>query len=280
MNVAVVGAGTMGRGIAQLLAERGCAVTLVDADPEVAYAGVEAIGVALDRAVSRGRIDSQLAEDSIERVRPAEDVADACREALMAIEAVPERLELKQQVLSDVASELAPGATLATNTSSLSIDALGRWLPDPTQLIGLHFFNPPVAMQLVEVVRGPRTSSRHVDRALGLIEQLGKEAVVIRDSPGFATSRLGVLMGLEAARMVEEGVADPEDIDRAMEIGYGHPMGPLRLSDLIGVDVRVDIAQNLERELGPRFAPPKLMLQMVEDGQLGRKSGQGFHRWA
>jgi 3-hydroxybutyryl-CoA dehydrogenase len=174
---------------------------------------------------------------------------------------------------------LLPDAILATNTSSLSIAAIAGDLPGRGRIVGMHFFNPPVAMPLIEIVRGEATTDDVVERTRALAVSLGKEPIVVRDMPGFATSRLGILLGLEAARMLEEGVASAADIDRAMELGYGHPMGPLKLGDLVGLDVRLAIAEHLEQELGPRYAAPQIMRDLVAQGHLGRKSGRGFHAY-
>lgn len=167
---------------------------------------------------------------------------------------------------------------LATNTSSLSVGAIGRDLP-AGRLLGMHFFNPVPAQRLVELIRPPEAGDDLVERVRGWVEALGKTAIVVDDAPGFATSRLGVAVGLEAIRMVEEGVASAEDIDTGMELGYRWPMGPLKLTDVVGLDVRLAIAEHLAEELGGRFAPPQLLRDKVARGELGRKSGQGFHRW-
>ena len=195
------------------------------------------------------------------------------------IEAVPENLELKQRVLSDMATLVAPRTVLASNTSSLSISSLAEGIPGAERILGMHFFNPVHIMALVEVVRGDRTTEPVVEVARGFAAALGKEPIVVNDSPGFASSRLGLALGLEAIRMLEEGVASAHDIDRAMELGYRHPMGPLRLTDLVGLDVRLRIARYLNRELGEHFRPPDLLERMVEEGKLGRKTGEGFYTW-
>jgi 3-hydroxybutyryl-CoA dehydrogenase len=192
---------------------------------------------------------------------------------------VPEDLDLKLQTLRGVEDVVSPDAVIASNTSSISLDTLAVSLAHPERLLGLHFFNPVPASRLVEVVVASATSPDLAQSAVAWVEQLHKTPVVVRDAPGFASSRLGVALGLEAIRMVEAGVASAEDIDAAMTLGYGHPTGPLKLTDLVGLDVRLGIARYLERELGPRFAPPQLMLDMVERGDLGRKTGRGFYDW-
>lgn len=195
----------------------------------------------------------------------------------VVVEAVPERLELKRAVLR-AAAGLRP-ALLGSNTSSISIAELATGLDRPERFVGLHFFNPVWAMALLEVVVGPDTADETTAAAVALAGRLGKDPVVVRDMPGFATSRLGVALGLEAIRMVADGVADPADIDKAMVLGYRHPVGPLELTDMVGLDVRLDIARTLQAAYGDRYAPPPLLERMVADGSLGRKSGQGFYRW-
>jgi 3-hydroxybutyryl-CoA dehydrogenase len=194
------------------------------------------------------------------------------------VEAVPELLDVKQGVLARIA-DVAPDAAIGSNTSSLSIDTLAEALPDPGRLVGLHFFNPVPVSDLVEVVVGARTAPVLVERAQQWVAALGKTAITVTDSPGFASSRLGVAIALEAMRMLEEGVASAADIDAAMTLGYRHPVGPLRTTDIVGLDVRLAIAEHLERELGPRFTPPDVLREKVAAGHLGRKTGQGFYSW-
>ncbi len=196
------------------------------------------------------------------------------------VEAAPERMELKQRLLREVEAAAPPSALLATNTSSLSIDTIAEVLAEPRRFLGLHFFNPVHLMALVEVVRGGRTDEATLEAGVAFARGLGKDPIVVRDAPGFASSRLGVALGLEAMRMVEEGVAEPRDIDKAMELGYRHPMGPLRLTDLVGLDVRLAIAEYLHQKLGgERYRPPAILRRMVQEGKLGRKAGEGFYRW-
>jgi 3-hydroxybutyryl-CoA dehydrogenase len=274
MRALVIGGGTMGRGIAQLLALHDHDVLLSDADAERTAAAVAAAAASLTRAASRGKLTAEAADVAIARIRP-----DDGGPPELAIEAVPELIELKRAVVAQLDERLLPDAIVATNTSSLSIGAIAGDLPGRGRIVGMHFFNPPVAMPLIEIVRGEATSEDVVERTRLLAVSLGKEPIIVRDRPGFATSRLGVLLGLEAARMLEEGVASAGDIDRAMELGYGHPMGPLKLGDLVGLDVRLAIAEHLERELGPRFAPPQILRDLVAQGHLGRKTGRGFHTY-
>ncbi|GAB1691736.1 3-hydroxyacyl-CoA dehydrogenase family protein [Krasilnikovia sp. M28-CT-15] len=276
--LAVIGGGRMGAGIAQVFAAAGAAVTLVERDPAAAAAARERLATGLRRAAERGR----LTEDPstvLDRVDVAGEVAAVPAAADLVIEAVPEDAALKTRVLVAAEEVVGEHTVLATNTSSLSIGGLADGLRHPARLVGMHFFNPVPASDLVEVVVGPRTADAVRDAAVGWVGALGKTEVVVRDSPGFATSRLGVLLGLEAIRMLQEGVASAEAIDRAMELGYRHPMGPLRSTDLVGLDVRLAIAEHLQRELGERFAPPQLLRDKVARGELGRKSGQGFYTW-
>ncbi len=276
---AVIGAGTMGQGIAQVCAQAGFEVRLYDLGDDLLRNASERIRRMLDGAVAKGRLNSAEAAAATSRLTPTSDLPSACRGADLVIEAVPEQLELKRQVFAEVERTAPPTALLATNTSSLPVSDIAGGLRHPGRFCGLHFFNPVPLMALLEIVRGTRTSPETVELARDLAARLGKEPIVVRDRPGFASSRLGVALGLEAIRMVEEEVATPEDIDRAMVLGYRHPMGPLRLTDLVGLDVRLGIAEHLERSLGPRFTPPRLLREMVAEGRLGRKSGEGFYRW-
>ncbi len=273
----VVGGGTMGIGIAYRFAVAGATVHLVDLDLDHAKRSVEAVRGALERAVERGKLDRGTASLAGARVF-ASPAIDALPEGLdVIVEAVLEQPELKIEVLA-LAEQRAP-EILASNTSSISIDSLAAGLAAPGRFAGMHFFNPVWAIDLVEVVRGGATAEATIDAILDIVEFLGMEAAVVNDAPGFASSRLGIVLGLEAIRMVEEGVAEPEDIDRAMELGYRHPMGPLRTGDLVGLDVRLAIAEHLAGVYGERFEPPELLKRMVEEGKLGRKTGEGFYRW-
>jgi 3-hydroxybutyryl-CoA dehydrogenase len=276
--VGVVGGGRMGAGIAQVFAAAGAAVTIAERDPAAGAAALDRVGAGLRRAAERGK----LAEDAarvLDRVDLAADVAGLPVDADLVVEAVPEDADLKVRVLTAAEAAVGEHTVLATNTSSLSVAGLAEGLSRPERLVGMHFFNPVPASDLVEIIVGPQTADAVRDAARSWATGLGKTAIVVRDSPGFATSRLGVLLGLEAIRMLEEGVADAASIDRAMELGYRHPMGPLRSTDLVGLDVRLAIAEHLHRELGDRFAPPRLLRDKVARGELGRKTGQGFHTW-
>lgn len=278
--VSVLGAGTMGHGIAQVCAAAGHDTRLFDADPAALDRARTRIGANLDRGVELGKLDAASRDAALDHLRIEPEFESAVVGADLVIEAVPERLELKRELLGRAAATVAADAILASNTSSLSISSIADVLPGQERVIGLHFFNPVHIMVLVEVVRGDRTVERVVERARDFAIGLGKQPIVVRDSPGFASSRLGVALGLEAIRMVQEEVATPQDIDLAMELGYRHPMGPLRLTDLVGLDVRLEIARYLHDELGgDRFRPPELLQRMVNEGKLGKKSGEGFYSW-
>jgi len=278
-TVAVLGSGTMGRGIAQTAVCSGLSVRLFDVAEGALYAGHAAALAGIGKLAEKGKLTAGDAAAARERLRPEADLARAVEGADLVIEAVPEDAELKRSLYRRVEPLLADGALLASNTSSLPIGRLAEGLARPQRFLGLHFFNPVPLMKLLEVVVGERTGREAVEAAVALAARLGKDAIVVKDSPGFATSRLGVAIGLEAMRMLEEGVASAADIDRAMELGYAHPMGPLKLTDLVGLDVRLAIARALERELGPRFAPPAILVRKVEAGELGKKTGRGFYEW-
>ncbi|MEH0820697.1 MULTISPECIES: 3-hydroxyacyl-CoA dehydrogenase family protein [unclassified Micromonospora] len=273
----VVGAGTMGLGIAYVAAGAGHAVELVEVDRGRSEAAAARLGELWDRAVQRGKLGAEEAAGHRDRVTLRAALGEVAPEPDVVVEAVPERLDLKRAVLRE-AEGLRP-ALLGSNTSSIPIAELAEPLARPERFLGLHFFNPVWAMALLEVVVGPATAPETTDAAVALAGRLGKDPVVVRDMPGFATSRLGVTLGLEAIRMVADEVASPADIDKAMVLGYRHPVGPLELTDLVGLDVRLDIARTLQAAYGDRFAPPPLLEEMVAAGKLGKKSGQGFYRW-
>lgn len=279
-TIAVIGAGTMGHGIAQVSAMAGYRVTMYDPQAGAVDKGLARIGENLDKGVERGKVTAADADAARGRLEAASAVAQAVENAWLVIEAAPEQMEIKERIFADV-SAAAPGdAVLATNTSSLSVTRIAAATGAPERVIGLHFFNPVHIMKLLEVVRGRDTSAATLDAALGYARAIGKEPIVVTDTPGFASSRLGVTLGLEAIRMVEQGVATPADIDKAMELGYNHPMGPLKLTDMVGLDVRLGIAEYLHRELGgDQYAPPELLRRLVSEGKLGKKSGEGFYKW-
>jgi 3-hydroxybutyryl-CoA dehydrogenase len=276
--VGVIGGGRMGAGIAHAFALAGADVIVVERDEEAAGAASARVLEALRRSVDRGTTSGPV-EALAAAVTTTSDAA-ALAGCGLVVEAVPEARELKVAALSRAERVLDAGAVLATNTSSISIDDLASSLERPDRFLGLHFFNPVPSSQLVEVVVGGATDAALVDAARGWVGAIGKTAVVVRDAPGFASSRLGVALGLEAIRMLEEGVASAADIDAAMELGYRHPLGPLRTTDLVGLDVRLGIAEELHERLGDRFAPPELLRRMVAEGDLGRKTGRGFYEWS
>ncbi|GAA1518090.1 3-hydroxyacyl-CoA dehydrogenase family protein [Brevibacterium permense] len=268
--VGVYGGGRMGAGIAHAFATAGARVIVVENTDETVAAARERIDASIEKSQSKGiEVPGTVVVDRDPTLLD---------EALLVVEAVPEIVELKQEVLATIAKH-APAASIGTNTSALSIDELAAALPRPQALIGLHFFNPVPVSELVEVVVGTHTDAKLVDVAKEWVTGLGKTAITVKDSPGFASSRLGVALALEAMRMVEDGVASAEDIDRAMTLGYRHPAGPLTTTDIVGLDVRLGIAEHLAAEIGERFTPPQILKDKVAAGELGRKTGQGFYTW-
>lgn len=279
-RVGVIGAGTMGHGIAQVAAAAGCHVVLMDTTRELAENGIARIRANLDEGIARGKVTQAERDHVLSRIAAAVTPDADLHDCDLIVEAVPERMDLKLALLKSIEPAIGADAIIASNTSSLSISRMQSALAQPRRMVGLHFFNPVHINRLVEIVRGNATDDDVVAASQAFVERIGKEAIVVRDSPGFATSRLGVLLGLEAIRMLEEGVASAQDIDRALELGYRHPVGPLKLTDLVGLDVRLDIARYLYAELGAeQFKPPVLLEQMVAQGKLGKKTGEGFYTW-
>lgn len=276
-RVAVIGGGTMGLGIAYVSSVAGLETWTVEESSARRSELTTEFSRVLDVGRTRGKLTASEAESAAARMTLVEAVEEIPLGLEVIIESVPERVDLKRQVLA-AALEREP-AVLATNTSSLSVDDLAAPLRDPSRVLGLHFFNPVWSIGLVEVVRGTRTDPSVLAGALRYVAALKKESAVVADTPGFATSRLDLIASLEAMRMMEQGVGSAADIDRAVQIAYRHPVGPLRLSDIVGLDVRLDIARQLERSLGDRFSPPKLLVDLVAKGHLGRKTGQGFYTW-
>jgi 3-hydroxybutyryl-CoA dehydrogenase len=276
-TVGVLGGGRMGAGIAHAFIVAGSTVRIVERDDEQAIAALERVTAALAASVQRGTVGAEL-DDLSARIETGTDDAlfDECE---LVIEAVPEDPALKIESLARIEDRVGSETPIASNTSSLSIDVLAASLRYPQRFLGLHFFNPVPASELVEIVVGATTESSLVADAQDWVAALGKTPVTVKDSPGFASSRLGVAIGLEAIRMLEEGVASAEDIDAAMVLGYKFPVGPLRLTDIVGLDVRLGIAEYLHSQLGERFAPPQLLRDKVAAGQLGRKTGSGFFTW-
>ncbi len=276
-RVGVVGAGTMGVGIVYVFAMAGFDVFLAEPNADGTTRALATLRDAAANAVTRGKISRADADAGLARVHTL-DTADALPEGLeLVVETVPERRALKEQVLAQIAAR-AP-KLIASNTSAMSIDALADAVRYPAKFLGMHFFNPVWSLKLVEVIRGAQTNDDSIARACAFAEAIGKSCAVVSDSPGFATSRLDLVQALEAIRMVEDGVASAADIDRAITTAYRHPVGPLRLSDMVGLDVRLDIAHQLADTLGAHFAPPKLLQDMVARGELGQKSGKGFYDW-
>lgn len=279
-KVAVVGAGTMGHGIAQVAALAGYETALTDSNAAVLEAAPARIEENLEGGVTRGKITEGNASEAMSRIEVLGDLEAAVTDADLVIEAVIEDLGVKRDLFARLDSLTVSSAVLATNTSSLSVAAIAAATTRPDRVLGMHFFNPVHIMKLVELVRHDRTGDDFLARALEAVTRMGKQAIVVTDSPGFASSRLGVVLGLEAMRMVEQGVASPADIDKALELGYGHPMGPLKVSDLVGLDVRLAIADYLHQQLKqPHYEPPRLLREKVAAGELGKKTGKGFYEW-
>jgi len=278
-RVAVVGAGTMGHGIAQVAAMAGYQTGLTDASGDALTTAMRRIASDLTGAVNRGKITQDEADAATSRIEPA-DLAAAVGDADLVIEAVAEDLDIKEALFRQLDAVVGTEAILATNTSSLSVTHIANATRRPSRVVGMHFFNPVHIMKLVEVVAHPQSDPDVIAAARDAAQRMGKTTILVRDTPGFASSRLGVALGLEAMRMVEQGVAAAADIDTAMELGYGHPMGPLRLTDLVGLDVRMKIAEYLHRELrDPKFEPPRILRDKVQRGELGKKTGRGFYEW-
>ena len=279
-TISVIGAGTMGHGIAQVAAANGFRVLLSDVDREALARGVQAIERNLAKGINLGKLTEVDRDRTLQQIHGTTKLEE-CAEADLIIEAAPEKLDLKREILRQLESLSDRAFIFASNTSSLSISEIARSAKRPEAVVGMHFFNPVHIMRLVEIVVGEKTSDEVVEAVTAVGRRMRKEPIVVKDSPGFASSRLGVALGLEAMRMVEQGVASARDIDTAMELGYNHPMGPLKLTDLVGLDVRLSIAEYLHRELGSEtFRPPDLLRQMVSEGKLGKKTGQGFYDWS
>jgi 3-hydroxybutyryl-CoA dehydrogenase len=279
-KIAVIGAGTMGHGIAQVAAQAGFKVTLEDINDDFVARGLTHIKENLQKGVERGKLKEEDMQAALSRVQPATDLKDAAADADLVIEAVVEKLAAKQTLFTELDGLCKTSTILATNTSSLSISAIASATTRADRVIGLHFFNPVHLMKLLEIVVGDETSQATLTAALEFAARIGKEAITVKDTPGFATSRLGIALGLEAIRMFEQGVASAEDIDKAMALGYNHPMGPLRLTDLVGLDIRLSIADYLYSELGSEvFRAPEILRTKVAEGKLGKKTGEGFYQW-
>jgi len=278
-RIAVLGAGTMGHGIAQVAAAAGYGVIMRDLNSDALARGVQSIERNLAKAIQLGKISEQDGDETLQRIHGTTGLEEI-RTADLVIEAAPENLELKQNLLREAEALVGRNCIFATNTSSLSISEIAAASSRPENVIGMHFFNPVHIMRLVEIVVGKETDPEITAAVQEVATRMKKEPIIVRDVPGFASSRLGVTLGLEAMRMVEQGVASAGDIDTAMELGYNHPMGPLRLTDLVGLDVRLNIAEYLHGKLGSEaFRPPEILRRMVSEGKLGKKSGEGFYKW-
>jgi len=278
-TIAVIGAGTMGHGIAQVAALAGYKTVLTDADDRAIGTGLERIQTNLEGGVARGKVTKDQMDGAVGRIRSA-SIDEAIVASDLIIEAIVEDLTVKQALFSHLAARTKPNAILATNTSSLSVSEIARATDRPHAVIGMHFFNPVHIMKLVEIVRHTGCADATVEEVRAVALRMGKEPIVVADTPGFASSRLGVVLGLEAMRMVEQGVASAQDIDKALELGYGHPMGPLKVTDLVGLDVRLAISEYLHATLqDSQYAPPNILKDMVAAGHLGKKSGKGFYEW-
>jgi len=276
-NMAVIGGGTMGVGIAYVYAVAGWQVYVVEPDTQRTAAMRQTLQQAAAGGLKRGKLTSAQAKQATTGVQAVTAIALLPRFLDLVIESIPERLDLKLEVLAEIAQRQPH--LIATNTSALSINELAKSLPDPSSFLGMHFFNPVWSLPMVELVRGDQTSEAALAKAREFAQSIGKTTITVRDVPGFATSRLDLIASLEAMRMLEDGVASAEDIDHALVTAYRHPMGPLRLSDIVGLDVRLDISRHLSQALGPRYAPPRILEEMVAKGHLGQKSGQGFFEW-
>lgn len=279
MQVAVLGAGSMGHGIAQVSAMAKHDVVLRDVENDLLEAGIDSIRENLAEGIEHDKVTEHEMDETLDRISGTTDLVDAVSDADLVVEAVPEDMDLKQDIFTNVEAAAPDDAIIASNTSSLSVTEMASALERPERAVGLHFFNPPHIMDLVEIIIAEQTSNETEERAVGYVDGIGKKDVIVRDSAGFATSRLGLALGLEAIRMVEQGVASPAGIDSAIREGYGHPMGPIELGDHVGLDVRLHIAEYLRDELGERFKPPQALRRKVRAGNLGKKSGEGFYVW-
>lgn len=277
-TLTVVGSGTMGHGIGQLAAMRGIDVRVFDVDSAALDRARASVRTSLDRFVKKGTVSQDESDEMFDRMKFVDDLDKAVAGASVVIEAVPEVLELKQKVFVDLDARVGESTLLATNTSQLSITAIASVTQRPERVVGMHFFNPPVMMRLVEIVRGTLTSDEMLDRTVALAEQLGKESIVCqRDTPGFITTRAIMALRLECIRIYEEGIASMEDLDKAMRLAFNHPMGQFELNDYNGLDIALQGSRNLREAYGERFAPPPSLVARVAAGRLGRKTGGGWY---
>jgi 3-hydroxybutyryl-CoA dehydrogenase len=278
-TIAVIGAGTMGRGIAYAAAFGGYRTILEDMSDSMLQPGLAYIRESLEEGVKRGKVTAEQRDRAIAQLGSARSVEDACREADLVIEAVPEDMELKLEIFTLLDKFAKPGAIFASNTSSLSVTELATITCRPEKCVGMHFFNPVPKMKLLEVVRALETSDETIEDCREIGARMGKEVVVVKEAPGFITSRINAMIGNEAFYMLEEGVASAADIDKALKLGLNHPMGPFELVDLVGLDVRLSILEYLHKTLGEKYRPAPLLRQYVKAGRLGRKSGRGVYEY-
>ena len=280
-TIAVIGSGTMGSGIAQVCAQTGWETRLYDAFPDSLEKGMISIGEFWKGGIARGKNTEEQVNEWSNKLIPCENLEEALTGVDLVIEAVPEKIDLKRSIFQKI-EKLAPeNAILATNTSGLRISEIASVVENPERVVGMHFFNPVPVMNLLEVIKHDLCSDGTIDKVIEIGREMGKTSIVVCDVPGFATSRLGVVLGNEAIRMLAEGVASASDIDTAMKLGYRHPMGPLELSDLVGLDVRRDILNNLAESFDdPSYLPHPLLVRLVESGELGKKTGRGIYNWS
>jgi 3-hydroxybutyryl-CoA dehydrogenase len=278
-TIGVVGAGTMGRGIAYAALLGGYRTVLEDVSPEMLEQGTAYIRQALEDGVARGKLTAEQRDKAIANLSTARSAEAVCREADLLIEAVPEEMELKLEIFTIFDKFAKPNAILASNTSSLSVTEMAAITFRAENCIGMHFFNPVPKMKLLEIVRALETSEEIVEACVEVGRRMGKEVVVVRESPGFVTSRINAMIGNEAFYMLQEGIASAEDIDKALKLGLNHPMGPFELADLVGLDVRLSILEYLHKTLGEKYRPCPLLAQYVKAGRLGRKSGRGVYEY-
>ena len=280
-TVAVVGAGTMGAGIAQVCAQAGWKTNLFDAFPEGLERGMKSIDAFWDKGIARGKTTAEQKAEWAANLHAISDLRLAVKDVDLVIEAVPEIMEIKARIFHVLSIETKEDCILATNTSSLSISDIAQASGRPDKVIGMHFFNPVPIMKLLEIVRHDLCSEATIQAATAAGEVMGKTTILVKDVPGFATSRLGVVLGNEAIRMLADGVASASDIDTAMRLGYRHPMGPLALTDLVGLDVRRDILLNLKKSFNDdAYTPHPLLEKLIAKGRLGKKSGKGIYDWS
>ncbi|HET9803606.1 MAG TPA: 3-hydroxyacyl-CoA dehydrogenase NAD-binding domain-containing protein [Candidatus Acidoferrum sp.] len=279
-TIGVIGAGTMGRGIAYAAALGGYRTILEDVMPEMQAKGLAWIRQSLEEGVQRGKVEASARDAALERIETSSSVEDVCREADLLIEAVPEEMELKLELFTLFDKFAKPKAVLASNTSSLSVGEMAEMTYRPELCVGMHFFNPVPKMRLIEIVKAPKTSDETISACREVGQRMGKEVVVVRESPGFITTRVNALIGNEAFAMLEAGIASAEDIDKALKLGLNHPMGPFELVDLVGLDVRLSILEYLHSTLGEKYRPNPLIKKLVAVGRLGRKTGRGVYDYS